>query len=245
MSNYKIIVSYDGTDYFGWQRQPDRRTIQGEIEKALFRFRERRVSVIGSGRTDAGVHALGQVAHFRADLSLDDEELLRALNGQLPADIRVASLERAPADFHARRSARSKIYRYRICNAPSVSPFDVRYVLHRPRSLDIAAMRRGAALFIREADFTPFSSNRLLNPIRRVFRSEITRRAEEIIYTVAATGFLQYMVRTMVGTLLEIGAGRREPGDIEELFRRRARSLGSPTAPARGLCLISVQYQSD
>lgn len=242
MVNYKIIVSYDGTEYFGWQRQPDRRTIQGEIEKALFRFRERPVTVFGSGRTDAGVHALGQTAHFQADLSLEDEELLRALNGQLPGDIRVGALERVGLDFHARKSARSKIYRYRICNAPLISPFIMRYALHRPRALDIEAMSRGAARFVREADFTPFSSNRLLNPVRRVLRSEITRDGTDINYTVEATGFLQYMVRTMAGTLLEIGEGRQEPGLIDELFLRKSRSKGSPTAPPHGLCLMSVKY---
>jgi tRNA pseudouridine38-40 synthase len=242
MAHYRMTVSYDGTDYSGWQRQPNRLTIQGELEKALHRFRERPVGVNGSGRTDAGVHALGQVAHFQAELSLGDDELRRALNGQLPGDIRVTSLERTHPDFHARKSARSKIYRYRIVNSPGISPFDMRYALHFPRPLDLPAMRRGAALFVREADFTPFSSNRLLYPVRRVLRSEITRAGEEVHFTVEATGFLKYMVRTMMGTLLEIGTGRLLPEGIDALFKRRTRSLGSPTAPPRGLCLMTVKY---
>jgi len=241
--SYKVVLSYDGTDYHGWQLQPRKRTIQGTLEDALFRFRSRRIPVQGAGRTDAGVHALGQVAGFQADIGLDDAKLLQALNGQLPEDIRVLSLERVDEAFHARKSARSKVYRYRIVNSRVISPFDVRYALHWPGPLDVGKMKTAAGLFVREADFTSFSSNRLRHPVRRVTRSEIRTSGDEITYTVEANGFLQYMVRTMVGTLLEVGKGRVEPGSIEELFEHRTRTAGaSPTAPARGLCLIQVDY---
>lgn len=240
--NYKVIVSYDGTDYHGWQIQPRKTTIQGTLEAALYRFRSTRIPVTGAGRTDAGVHALGQVAHFQCDLDLQDPQLLRALNGQLPSDIRIVSLERAAAGFHARKSALSKVYRYRIIQAPRISPFDVRYALHHPGALNIPLMRKAAELFVGEADFTAFSSNRLRHPVRKVTRSEITTTGDEITYTVEANGFLKYMVRTMMGTLLEVGKGRLQPEEITALFKRRTRSLTSPTAPAKGLCLIRVDY---
>lgn len=239
---YKIVVSYDGTDYFGWQKQPRKKTIQGELEDVLFRFKDKRIPVTGAGRTDAGVHALGQVAHFRAQLDLDEKDLLRALNGQLPSDIRITSLARVDSEFHARKSALSKVYQYRICNHPTISPFDMRFVLHWPPRLNIQKMREAAPLFVREADFTAFSSNRHLHPVRRIIRSEIKKRNHEIVYIVEGTGFLKYMVRTMIGTLLEIGRERLKPHEIESLFAQKQRSLSAPTAPAKGLCLIKVNY---
>ena len=238
----RLTIAYDGTDFCGWQRQPDSRTVQGAIEEALAGLAGKRVPVVGAGRTDAGVHAEGQVATFRTALRLGNEEMLRALNALLPKDVRVFSVQTAPPDFHARRSARSKVYRYRIWNGPRVSPFLFRYVLHWPGRLDFEKMAQAARLFERKADFTAFSSNRLLRPVRRVLRSELGKKGREIIYTVEADGFLRYMVRTMVGTLLEVGRGRVEPAMIEELFSRKKRSLASPTAPAKGLCLIKVVY---
>jgi tRNA pseudouridine38-40 synthase len=238
----RLTVGYDGTGFCGWQRQPGDRTVQGELEKALAQLAGKRVPVVGAGRTDAGVHALGQVASFEAELRLEDEELLRALNALLPGDVRISSVRRAPAGFDARRSARSKIYRYRIYNAPQVSPFLFRYVLHWPGPLDFKRMAEASRLFKRSADFTAFSSNRLLQPVRRVIRSELKKTGREIIYTIEADGFLRYMVRTVVGTLLEVGRGKIEPRAVEDLFARKKRSLASPTAPAKGLCLIRVIY---
>ena len=242
MQNYKCILSYDGTDFYGWQRQPDKRTVQGVLEDCLAKLAQKKFHVVGAGRTDAGVHAQGQVASFKARLGLDNEELFRALNAILPQDVRVVSLAKIDAEFHARKSARSKVYRYRICNSPLISPFLVRYALHWPSPLNIPLMKEAASLFIREADFTAFSSNRLLDPVRKVSRSEISQKGNEIIYTVEANGFLRYMVRTMVGTLLEIGKGKVPPQQIDEMFRKKKRSLASPTAPAKGLCLIRVDY---
>ncbi len=242
MQNYKIILSYDGTDFHGWQRQPDKKTIQSTLENSLAQITQKKISVIGAGRTDAGVHALAQAAHFKANLRMDEDALLRALNSLLPQDIRISSLIKTDPDFHARKMAMSKIYQYRILHSPKVSPFVVRYVLHWPSALNVHLMRRAAALFRRKADFTAFSSNRLLDPIRTITRSEIKKTGNEIIYTVEANGFLRYMVRTIVGTLLEAGKGKISLEQIEELFRKNKRSLASPTAPAKGLCLIQVNY---
>ena len=249
MQNYKIIISYDGTDYHGWQRQPDKRTIQGQLEDVLTQISSKKIPVIGAGRTDAGVHAKAQVAHFKANLSLSENEVFRAMNGLLPADIRIISLQRADSNFHARKMAVSKIYQYRIFNSLNISPFLVRYTLHRSYPsypsfpLDIKSMKEAASLFVREADFTAFSSNRLLHPVRRVMFSEIKKKGDEIIYTIEANGFLRYMVRTIVGTLLEIGRGKMLPNEIEEIFSDKKRKETTPTAPAKGLCLIEVKYE--
>jgi len=240
--NYKLVLSYDGTDFYGWQRQPHHRTVQGVLEEALAKISGKHVSVLGAGRTDAGVHALAQVAGFKADLRLLPEDLRKALNALIPDDVRVISVAKAASDFHPRRSAKSKVYRYRIFHDRDVSPFDVRYVLYWPSRLDIAKMRAAARLFVREDDFTPFSSNRELHPVRKVLRSEVRKSGKEILYTVEANGFLRYMVRAMVGTLLEVGRGRIPPDRIAELFKGKRRTLASPTAPAKGLCLVKVKY---
>jgi tRNA pseudouridine38-40 synthase len=242
VQNYKITISYDGTDYQGWQRQPEKRTIQGFLENALEKIVSKRVPVIGSGRTDAGVHAVGQVAHFKTESRLDDEEFRRAFNGILPYDIRLIALEKSSPDFHARKSARSKVYRYRIFNAPEISPFVLRYVLHWSSPMNVAMMKEGAEMFVREADFTPFSSNRLLYPVRNVTQSEIRTQGKEIVYSVEANGFLRYMVRSIVGMLIEVGRGRLAPQKIEEFFKLGKRSGNCPTAPAKGLTLLEVKY---
>lgn len=242
MQNYKAVLSYDGTDYHGWQVQPKGKTIQGMLEKTLARITKSEIPVIGAGRTDAGVHALAQAASFRIEIKISDKDLFQAMNSLLPQDIRVVSLEKAPSDFHALRSAVGKVYTYRIFTDPHVSPFIVRYVHHHPYPLDRKAMRKAASFFVREADFNPFSSNRELYPVRRVTKAEFLFEDQEIRFTVAANGFLRYMVRAIVGTLLEVGRGRLAPGDIETIFAGGKRTLASPTAPARGLCLMEVKY---
>jgi len=238
----RLTLAYDGTDFSGWQRQPRVRTVQGEVEQALARIAGKKIPVAGAGRTDAGVHARGQAASFRSDLRLEDRELRRALNSILPGDVRVISARTVAAEFHARKSARSKVYRYRIINSHLVSPFDFRYALKWSGPLDVERMAEAARLFERKADFTAFSSNRLLQPVRRVMRSELKKRGREITYTIEADGFLRYMVRTIVGTLIEAGRGRVEPRAIEDFFAGKKRTLASPTAPAKGLCLIKVVY---
>jgi len=238
----RLTLAYDGTDFSGWQRQPRARTVQGEVERALARIAGKKIPVVGAGRTDAGVHARGQAASFRSDLRLEDRELRRALNSILSWDVRILSARTVPAEFHARKSARSKVYRYRIINSHLVSPFDFRYALQWSGPLDVERMSEAARLFERKADFTAFSSNRLLQPVRRVMRSELKKRGREITYTIEADGFLRYMVRTIVGTLIEAGRGRVEPRAIEDFFAGKKRTLASPTAPAKGLCLIKVVY---
>ena len=242
MQNCRLTLSYDGTDFYGWQRQPEKRTVQGVLEDSVAKITQKKIHITGAGRTDAGVHAHGQVANFKANLSIKDSELILALNSLLPKDIRVISLKKVDMTFHSRKTAKSKIYQYRIFNSPNISPFIFRYTLHWTSPLKVDLMKEAAPLFIREADFTSFSSNRLLNPVREVIRSEIKKKGDEIIYTVEANGFLRYMVRTIVGTLLEIGKCRIPPEKIEQIFREKKRTLASPTAPAKGLCLIKVNY---
>jgi tRNA pseudouridine38-40 synthase len=242
LKNYKIVLSYDGTDYFGWQRQPDKRTIQGLVEDAVGRLAGKPIAVNGAGRTDAGVHALGQTASFKAVLRMDEAGILKALNGILPRDVRVDSAEIVPAAFHARKSAVGKIYRYRIVTTQTISPFDLRYAHHWTYPHNLTAMKKAAALFVREGDFTGFSSNQDRSPVRHVTRSELVRKGGELIYTIEANGFLRYMVRTIVGTILEVGRHKLPLEAIEDTFARKTRSLGSPTAPAHGLCLVEVKY---
>ena len=242
MENIKLIISYDGTDYHGWQKQLGKKTIQATIEEALQRITGKKVNLQAAGRTDAGVHALGQVANFKTNCRLSEVELLKATNALLPPDIRLLSVEKVSPSFHARKSAKTKIYRYRIKNNLIVNPFDYRYVLHFPYSLDIEAMKAAAALFVREDDFSAFSSGRYPNPLRKVSRSELEYKEDELIYTIEANGFLRYMVRTIVGTLLMVGRRKIKPEEIENLFLGKKRTLFSPTAPAKGLCLIKVTY---
>lgn len=242
MQNYKLTLSYDGTDFFGWQKQAEGRTVQGVLEECLGKITQKNITVIGASRTDSGVHAQGQAANFKAILGIEDDQLLRALNSLLPEDVRVTSLKKADKNFHARKMAKSKVYQYRIFNSPHISPFLLRYVFHWVSSLDLGSMRKAASLFVREADFTPFSSFRLPNSVRKVMRSEVEKKGDEIVYTVEAGGFLRYMVRTMVGTLLEVGKGKIPPEKIEDIFREKKRTLASPTAPAKGLCLVEVSY---
>ncbi|MCX8159643.1 MAG: tRNA pseudouridine(38-40) synthase TruA [Candidatus Saccharicenans sp.] len=242
LENFKLTISYDGTDYHGWQRQPNRVTIQGKLEDVLMRIMGEKINLQAAGRTDAGVHALGQVANFRANCRLSEAELLRALNAMLPFDIRILKVEKVGPSFHARKSARSKVYRYRIKISPIISPFDYRYVLHYPYPLDIQTMEDAAKRFEREADFSAFSSGDYPNPVRKVLSSRLEHCGDELVYTVEANGFLRYMVRTIVGTLIMTGRGRLKPDDIDLLFEQRKRTLSSPSAPARGLCLVRVNY---
>jgi len=240
--NYKAVLAYDGTDFKGWQRQPGERTVQGAFEEAIFKITGAHSPAHGAGRTDAGVHAEGQIASFKTKAALSDEDLFRALNAVLPRDVMIISLERADPGFHARKSALSKIYRYRIFNSRKVSPFLIRFVHPYAGRLDVRAMQKAAPLFVRKADFNPFSSNRDLHPVRNLTRLEVRRKGPEILITVEADGFLRYMVRTIAGTLLEVGRGRMQAGDIETVFREKRRSLAGPTAPARGLSLVKVEY---
>lgn len=242
MTTYKLVICYDGTDFHGWQRQKEARTVQGVIEGVLEQITGLKISLTGAGRTDAGVHARGQVAHFRANLPIDKEDLFRALNAVLPWDIRIISLREVPDYFHARRSAFSKIYEYRIVNSNFIGPFLFRYVLPWPYPLDFEKMQVAARLFAREDDFSAFTPDPTQNPVRRVYHSELKKRGSLIIYRIEADGFLRYMVRNIVGTLLEVGRGRLHPEELEKFFQPNKPQAG-PLAPAKGLCLVRVLYE--
>jgi tRNA pseudouridine38-40 synthase len=240
--NFKLIISYDGTAYHGWQRQPGKVTIQGLIEDALRRLTGRSISLQAAGRTDAGVHALGQVANFRAACQLTEADLLRALNALLPPEIRITSVCQVAQDFQARKSARSKVYRYRINTSPVLSPFDYRYVFHYPYPLNKEAMIQAARLFEREDDFTAFSSGYYQYPVRQVYHSVLEEAGQELIFSIEANGFLRHMVRTIAGTIIMVGRNRLTPEEIEKLFQGKKRTRLSPTAPAKGLYLVKVNY---
>jgi tRNA pseudouridine38-40 synthase len=244
--NWRLVLEYDGTDFEGWQVQPGaRRCVQGVLEAALARLAEGPVAVFGAGRTDAGVHAWGQVASVRAASRLDPPTLRRALNALLPRDLAVRELEAAPAGFHARRDARSKLYVYRLWNAPQRSPLRERFALHVPAPLDLAALRTGAEALVGTRDFASFraagGSGR--TSVRTLSRIEwLGEPGDELRLEVEGTGFLRHMVRNLVGTLLEVGRGRRPAGTLSALLEARDRRLAGPTAPAHGLTLVRVDY---
>ncbi|MGH9327264.1 MAG: tRNA pseudouridine(38-40) synthase TruA [Terriglobia bacterium] len=258
MRNLRLRIAYDGTDFFGWQRQPDRPTIQAVIEAALARRLASPVSLTGSGRTDTGVHAAGQIANFHTENSIPCRNLARALNDTLPLSIRILEALEAPPAFHARYDARAKVYRYRIFQASICPPFLARFVHHCPRHLDYARMRKAARLIEGRRDFTSFAGAEIeldrapgspspRSKIRTVFSSRVIwrPRASLLLYEVRGDGFLRHMVRNIAGTLIEIGNGQRSPTEISQLLEARNRSMAGPTAPARGLSLTKVEYEGD
>lgn len=244
MRTLKLTLAYDGTRLVGWQRQADGVSAQGVLEDALSLLEGARVSVHGAGRTDAGVHAIGQVASVTVGCSHDAATLQRALNAQLPNDVRVLAIEEVPPDFHARFSARSKTYRYRIRNAPIADPFDRFYAWHVPETLDVDAMRRAAASLVGTHDFAAFHSTGSdpTSTIRTITRSEWQEASGVLTYEIAGTGFLRHMVRALVGTLVEVGRGWRQPASVAALLAGGSRSESGPTAPALGLFLVDVDY---
>lgn len=266
MRNLKVTLSYDGTEFSGWQVQPDAPTLQGTLASAIGRITGEKVLPQGSGRTDAGVHALAQVATFTTESSIPAENFGKALNDILPASIRVLEVMEAPAEFHARHSARAKTYRYRIYRESICPPFLARYVWHYPFPLDEEAMARAAALVAGRHDFTSFAAvdaerrsedavpgmtnaetnavtDGVINNVREIFSSVFQRQAEELIYTVRGSGFLHHMVRNLVGTLILVGKGTLHVSDITRILEARNRSAAGPTSPASGLYLVSVEYQ--
>ncbi|HEV2350233.1 MAG TPA: tRNA pseudouridine(38-40) synthase TruA [Terriglobia bacterium] len=253
MRNIRLIVTYDGTDFFGWQRQANVPTIQGAIESAIEKILTEKVSLSGSGRTDAGVHALNQVANFKTPGSIPCENLLRALNNLLPSSVRIKKVQDVAESFHARHDARSKTYRYRILRAPVASPFIGRFVHHAPYPLDHQRIAAAARLLEGEHDFTSFagSAGVVREPpehdrdnIRTIFTSRLLWRPRTSIlaYEARGSGFLHHMVRNIAGTLLEVGRGKLAPQDIRAILEARARTRAGPTAPASGLCLMKVDY---
>ena len=260
-----MTLAYDGTDFSGWQVQPDASTIQGTLASAIGRLTGENVLPQGSGRTDAGVHALAQVASFATESPIPIENFLKALNDLLPTAIRVLEVLEAAAEFHARRSARAKTYRYRIFREPVCSPFLARYVWHFPYPLDEESMMRAAGVVVGESDFTSFAAvdpeRDVLNPlthqghegtrgeveiavsnVRTVFSSSWERQGDEFIYTVRGSGFLHHMVRNLVGTFILVGKGTLQVDDIARILQARNRTAAGATAPASGLFLVSVEY---
>ena len=244
MRTLKITLAYDGTRFVGWQRQADGESVQGLLEDALARLEGGPVAASGAGRTDAGVHALAQVASARVTCAHDAATLTRALNANLPRDIRVLSVEDVADSFHARFSATGKTYRFQIRNAPVASPFDRSFVWHLPEPLSLDAMRRAAALLVGTHDFNAFRSagSDTASSVRTVTRSEWTCRTEMLTYEIAGDGFLRHMVRAIVGTLVEIGRGWRNPEDITFLLGAATRAQAGATAPPHGLFLVAVDY---
>ena len=242
---YRLTLAYDGTRYRGWQRLPGTElTIQGKVEAALTDVFGRPIEIDGSGRTDAGVHAAGQVASFRAP-ALPLSTLLGRLRHLLPEDIGVLAADYAPDRFHARLSAVEKTYVYRVWNSELPDVFGRRFRTPVPQCLDLAAMEAGAALLLGTPDFMAFCANKHMkkSSVRTLRRLELLQEGEELRFELTADGFLYHMVRIIVGTLLEIGLGKRSPDCIPALLEGRNRALAGETAPARGLCLMEVRYQ--
>jgi tRNA pseudouridine38-40 synthase len=242
--NIKLTVEYDGTNYHGWQIQPNGQTIQGMLEEAVSTFLGVPTRITGSGRTDAGVHALGQVANFFSEKVTDLHRLQRGLNALTPQDITIKAVEAVPDSFDARRDGRSRIYEYRILNRSAPSPFYGKYAWHVHEPLNIEAMREAIRCLEGERDFSSFRAAGCdaAQPVRKVYRACLDQRGHLLVFTIEATAFLRHMVRNIVGTLAEVGRGQRTPQAFAELLEAQDRMKAGATAPAHGLFLIEVKY---
>lgn len=247
MRRIRITLAYDGTDFHGWQVQPGLPTIQGALEAALAEIEGARVAVAGSGRTDAGVHALAQVAAFSIVNPIPAPNLKKAMNRLLPAAIRVLEAAEAPENFHPRFHARAKTYEYRIRRTEVCPPFERHYVYHYPYPLDVPAMAEAAAVFEGEHDFTAFAASDEKDSlggskVRTVFSSRLETPGEHLLYRVRGSGFLKHMVRNVAGSLIEVGKGNLAAEDLRALLEPGAAAKAGPSAPARGLFLVGVDY---
>lgn len=243
--NFRLVIEYDGTAYHGWQRQASDRTIQGEIEAAIEKITSGKVTLIGSGRTDAGVHALGQVANFICRTTLSADQFHNGLNSILDHDIVIRSCEQAPSGFHARYDVKKKHYRYWLCNRDIPPAIGRHYCWFLRRPLDFDAMRRAAGLFEGSHDFKAFegAGSPRAGTVRRVFLSELQPEPEGYLrFDIAADGFLRFMVRNIVGTLILVGQGKISPETVVQILESRNRNLAGPTAPPQGLFLMATHY---
>ena len=247
--NYKMIISYDGTRYYGWEHQPDRDTIQGKLETVIFRMCDEKIKMediklIGAGRTDAGVHARGMVANIVLDVNMTPDEIRDYMNRYLPDDIAVNEVREASPRFHARYNAVGKTYRYTCFAGPVQTIFDRRYITRLDFMPDVERMRKAAGYLQGQHDYASFCTNPRMkkSTVRIVDKIEITGKRGYIYFTFHGTGFLYNMVRVLVGTLLEVGRGAMEPEQVIEIMEAKDRRLAGPTAPAQGLCLMEVDY---
>ncbi len=273
MQNFKLTIAYDGTNYAGWQTQKNAPTVQETIEKVLERILQQKIRLTGAGRTDAGAHAMGQVANFkcrgrpmclpknRADTRVRPyvETLLKGLNGLLPRDIRILKIEPVPLKFHAQFDAKKKLYRYTIVISPEVLPQERFFVYHYPYPLNVRAMKQAAKYLVGTHDFASFQGSKGVGAdprvrpkagrtqgcaptIRTIYRFQIFRKRDRLIFELEGNGFLYTMVRVIVGTLLEVGRAKRPWGSIRQVLKKRDRTYAGPTLPAKGLCLLKVSY---
>jgi tRNA pseudouridine38-40 synthase len=244
MQNFKLTIQYDGTNYHGWQVQANGRTIQGELTRVLSLLDHRPVTVYGAGRTDAGVHAEGQVANVFLERHFKERELRDAINANLERDIRVLNVQTAPPAFNSRNSATQKTYRYRIATNDVVSPFAYRFVHHHRGELSIREMKLAGASLVGTHDFSAFTvaGSEVEDHTRTLNRVDIDRNEGEISITVSGDGFLRYMVRAIAGTLIDVGRGKRTVASVKEALESRNRSKAGPSAPANGLTLVKVDY---
>jgi len=245
MRNIKLIIEYDGTNYLGWQVQQGGPTIQGTLEEKLSRLTGERIRSFGSGRTDSGVHAFGQVAHFKTQSQMDTRTIQRALNSLLPSDIMIQKAEEVEDGFHARKHSKSKVYEYRILNRKLRSVFHRGYMWHVPQKLSLTEMKKATQSLIGEHDFSAFRTvgSPTRTTVRRVIRAEWKRGKDGLIrFEIEANGFLKQMVRSIVGTLVEIGKGKRKASDLRKILNSKDRKEAGSTAPSHGLFLKEVKY---
>lgn len=250
MYKYLLKISYDGSRYSGWQKQPNAPSIQEALETVLSQVLQQSISIYGSGRTDGGVHAKGQAAHFTVDHNIDIPKLLLALNGLLPWDVRVKEIIRVPLDFHARFSAKGKIYHYHFWQDAVIDPMVFPYRLHMRKPFNPEKMKEALPLFVGQKDFTTFanlreSGQKLENPVRHLKRLELIYQEGGCRLEFEGDGFLYKMVRNIVGTLIEVGQSRRDPQTIHDLFSKKDRTVIGAPAPAKGLFLEKVLYENN
>jgi len=242
--NIKLVLSYDGVNYSGWQAQPSKRTIAGELQKAIGELTGIAVKINGSSRTDAGVSALGQVVNFVIDSPVPTDNFVKALNHRLPRDIKVLGANEVPLDFDASSSAKSKLYRYKIFTGKTANALQNRNCWHRACELDAAAMNEAAKILVGKHDFKSFAAaaDKRESSVRTVSRCEVWREENWIYIDIEAERFLYNMVRNIVGTLVEIGRGRWKPEKMKSILAAKNRTAGGPTAPPEGLCLMRIDY---
>ena len=242
--NFKLTIEYDGTAYHGWQRQRCDNTIQAEIEKAITRITGEKVALIGSGRTDAGVHAFGQTANFFCETRLDADAIQKGLNALLPDDIVIRNCAESNSDFHARKNVQSKIYTYRILNRLTPSAIYRRYSWHVKKKLDLPAMQKAGEHLVGLHDFRAFQGqgSGIINTERRITSLCFLKEDDFIIIEMEGKGFLRFMVRNIVGTLVDVGRGKIAPDEFKQILDSRNRSKASATAPPHGLFLMEVKY---